>query len=235
MKRVFVIRHLAFEDLGSLEPVLQKQGYVISYLEAGVDDLSIIEREAPELLVVLGGPIGVYETDIYPFLADEISLLRERLQKNLPVIGICLGAQLMAAALGAKVYAGHGKEIGWLPVTAAGALARQGVLAPLFAEGVTVLHWHGDTFDLPAGATHLASSDLYINQAFSFGRHALALQFHPEVLEKNIERWLIGHACELGAAKIDIPALRTATKIQAEKLEKAAEPVWENWLSQLQH
>lgn len=235
MKRAFVIRHLAFEDLGSLEPVLQKQGYDISYLEAGVDDLSIIERETPELLVVLGGPIGVYETDIYPFLADEISLLRERLQKNLPVIGICLGAQLMAAALGAKVYPGHGKEIGWLPVTAADALARQGVLAPLFAEGVTVLHWHGDTFDLPAGATHLASSDLYINQAFSFGRHALALQFHPEVLEKNVERWLIGHACELGAAKIDIPSLRAATKIQAEKLEKAAGPVWENWLSQLQH
>jgi len=235
MKHAFVIRHLAFEDLGSLAPALLKQGYDIRYLEAGVDDLTIIEREEPELLVVLGGPIGVYETDIYPFLTEEISLLRARLQKNMPVIGICLGAQLMAAALGAKVYPGHGKEIGWSPVTAVNALARQGVLAPLFADGVAVLHWHGDTFDLPENASHLASSDLYANQAFSFGRHALALQFHPEVVGANIERWLIGHACELCAAKIDIPALRAITQTQAEKLEKVAGLVWESWLSQLQH
>jgi GMP synthase (glutamine-hydrolysing) len=182
---------------------------------------------------VLGGPIGVYETDIYPFLLDEIALLRERLQKKLPVLGICLGAQLMAAALGAKVYPGHGKEIGWAPVFPPAAAAQENILAALFAEGVQVLHWHGDTFDLPAGVTHLASSALYPHQAFALDRHALALQFHPEVMGRNVERWLIGHACELGAAKIDIAALRAATAKQAGTLERVAGQLWADWLSQL--
>jgi GMP synthase (glutamine-hydrolysing) len=228
MKHAVVIRHLAFEDLGSLAPALEKNGYAIRYLEAGVDDLKALQQEKPDLLVVLGGPIGVYETAVYPFLDDEIAVLRERLQAGRPVIGICLGAQLMAAALGAKVYAGHGKEIGWFPVMPAS--PDNNVLAPLFASGVEVLHWHGDTFDLPDGTTHLARSTLYPNQAFAVGKHALALQFHPEVMGHQIERWLIGHACELSHANIDIPSLRAATKIHAQKLEAAATQVWESWL-----
>ncbi len=233
MKQALVIRHLAFEDLGTLEPALQQEGYAVRYLEAGVDDLSQVRRENPDLLVVLGGPIGVYETEIYPFLHEEIALLRERLQQQRPVLGICLGAQLMAAALGARVYPGHGKEIGWSALTPPAAAPVQNILSPLFADGVKVLHWHGDTFDLPAGVAHLAQSALYPNQAFALGRHALALQCHPEVAGKNIERWLIGHACELGTAKIDIPALRAATAVEAGKLETAARVLWRNWLQQL--
>ncbi len=233
MKQALVIRHLAFEDLGSLEPALEEQGYTIRYLEAGVDDLRAVSRENPELLVVLGGPIGVYESDVYPFLMDEIALLRERLQAGLPVLGICLGAQLMAAALGAKVYPGHGKEIGWSPLLPPAGASAENPLSPLFEEGVQVLHWHGDTFDLPAGAQHLASSALYPNQAFAVGRYGLALQFHPEILGKNVERWLIGHACELSVAKIDIPALRLATQQQAGRLQQAATRVWERWLAGL--
>lgn len=233
MKQALVIRHLAFEDLGSLQPALQLQGYTVRHLEAGVDDLAVVTQEDPELLVVLGGPIGVYETDIYPFLQDEIAVLRTRLERKRPVLGICLGAQLMAAALGARVYPGHGKEIGWSALTAPVAAPVSNILAPLFADGLQVLHWHGDTFDLPAGAAHLAQSALYPNQAYAIGRHALALQFHPEVLGRNVERWLIGHACELGAAKIDIPALRAATARQAARLEQAAGKVWQDWLEQL--
>lgn len=231
MKHAAVIRHLAFEDLGSLAPALEKKGYALRYLEAGIDDITALRRNPPDLLVVLGGPIGVYEAAVYPFLSDEVALLRERLQARLPVLGICLGAQLLAAALGAKVYAGHGKEIGWFPVTDSG--ADTNVLAPLFANGVQVLHWHGDTFDLPEGATHLARSALYPHQAFAVGTHALGLQFHPEIIGRQVERWLIGHACELGNARIDIPALRVATNIHAEKLEAAATQVWEAWLSAL--
>lgn len=233
MKQALVIRHLAFEDLGNLVPALEAAGYALRYLEAGVDDLAQVTREKPELLVVLGGPIGVYETAVYPFLLNEIDVIRARLQAGLPVLGICLGAQLMAAALGARVYPGHGKEIGWSALTPPSAAARDDVLTPLFAEGVQVLHWHGDTFDLPDGARHLAQSALYPNQAYAIGRHALALQFHPEILGRNIERWLIGHACELGAAKIDIPALRAATAAQAAGLERAAGEVWKNWLQAL--
>lgn len=233
MKQALVIRHLAFEDLGSLEPALQRQGYAIRYLEAGVDDPRAVTRENPDLLVVLGGPIGVYETDTYPFLTEEIAVIRERLQAGRPVLGICLGAQLMAAALGARVYPGHGKEIGWSPLLPSASAPADNVLAPLFAEGVQVLHWHGDTFDLPEGVRHLAESALYPHQAFAVGRHGLALQFHPEILGKNVERWLIGHACELSVAKIDILALRAATKQQAGRLQQAATMVWQQWLQEL--
>jgi len=233
MKLALVIRHLAFEDLGSLDGVLSSQGYELRYLDAGVDDIAQVSRDTPDLLIVLGGPIGVYETAVYPFLHDEIAVIRERLLAGRPVLGICLGAQLMAAALGARVYPGHGKEIGWAEVMPANPAAQNSVLAPLFAPGIKVLHWHGDTFDVPEGARHLAASALYSNQAFALGRHALALQFHPEILGHNIERWLIGHACELAAAKIDIPALRHETAIHAGALEQAAVAIWTEWLEGL--
>jgi GMP synthase (glutamine-hydrolysing) len=233
MKRAWVIRHLAFEDLGSLAPALERHGYAVRYFEAGVDDVSVISHESPELLIVLGGPIGVYETDVYPFLHDELAVIRERLLAELPVLGICLGAQLMAAALGARVYPGHGKEIGWSPLVPVGEMSGHHLLQPLFGTNVQVLHWHGDTFDLPAAATHLASSAMYRNQAFALGRHALALQFHPEVLGRSVERWLIGHAGELSSAKIDVPALRAISAAQAGVLEQAAAQLWDDWLGAL--
>src|SRR5690606_9988829 len=109
------------------------------------------------LTIILGGPIGVYETEDYPFLQKEIDLLKVRLENNLPTLGICLGAQMIAHALGAKVYAGHAKEIGWSTLQLA--TLPDNILAPL--TNVPVLHWHGDTFDLPENATLLASSSLY--------------------------------------------------------------------------
>ena len=133
---------------------------------------------------------------------------------------------------GARVAPGPVKEIGWAPLELSGA-GLDSPLRYLSGELADVLHWHGDTFDLPPGAAHLAQSALYPHQAYAVGRHALALQFHPEVLGRNVERWLIGHACELGAAKIDIPALRAATTRHAAKLEQAAGKVWQDWLEQL--
>lgn len=192
MKTVNVIQHLAFEDLGSLEDVFYQLGFRVRYFEAGVDDLSpALNYEG--LTVILGGPIGVYETEDYPFLVDEIAGLKQRLKANKPTIGICLGAQLIAHALGAKVYAGHQKEIGWsqLEIKA----VENNPLAAL--ENVEVLHWHGDTFDLPSNATLLASSAIYPNQAFSIGNNILALQFHLEITEQSFEKWLIGHTCEI--------------------------------------
>ncbi len=199
MKTVLAIRHVAFEDLDHFAPLLTERGYAIRYCEAGYDDLTALDPSSDDLLVVLGGPIGVYEDEAYPFIHDELRLLRARLQAGRPTLGICLGCQMIAQALGARVYPGGRKEIGWKPLilTEAG---RQSPLAA-FADLAPVLHWHGDTFDLPEGATLLASSDLYPHQAFSWGSCALALQFHIETTARGLERWFIGHAGEIAQTR----------------------------------
>ncbi|WP_104491826.1 glutamine amidotransferase [Acinetobacter indicus] len=225
---VYAIQHLAFEDLGAWEDVLYEQGLRVRYFEAGVENLE--KAFAHEgLVIILGGPIGVYETTDYPFLQKEIDLLKLCLEKNLPTIGICLGAQLIAHALGAKVYAGHTKEIGWSTLSLADAAHH-----PLAALANTpVLHWHGDTFDLPAQAELLASSDLYPNQAFRVGPHILALQFHAEVAADSLEKWLIGHTCELRQAQIDIPTLRANHQQYAPQLQQVSATVLGQFLAGL--
>lgn len=230
VRRAVVIQHLAFEDLGTVEPALRAANFTIDVLQAGVADLSQIVRHQPDLLIVLGGPIGVYDRQEYPFLTEEVALLATRLEHQQPTLGICLGAQLMAAALGAKVTPGeNGKEIGWSPITAP-MPSTQGPLAPLFDAGVPVLHWHGDTFELPNGARHLASSARYRNQAFAIGEYGLALQFHAEVQTGQLERWYIGHAAELSHAGIKIPDLREQGRVYGPALEQASARLWASWL-----
>ncbi len=225
---IYAVQHLAFEDLGALEDVFYQQGFRVRYFEAGVDDLTKA-FEHPGLTIILGGPIGVYETADYPFLQQEIELLKARLEQNLPTVGICLGAQLIAHALGAKVYAGHAKEIGWSKLELSS--QANNILSPL--EGTPVLHWHGDTFDLPEHAELLASSELYPNQAFRKGNQILALQFHIEAAADSMEKWLIGHTCELRKANIDIPALRQNNSLFASALEDKAAAIFSQWLKTL--
>ncbi len=224
-----VICHIAFEDLGLLAPILDQAGWDSSYRMAATDDLGDASLDDAELLVVLGGPMGVYETDTYPFLAHEVSLLERRLAKDRPTLGICLGSQLMAKALGSRVYAGPTKEIGWGPVTLT-ADGRASCLQPLADPGAHVLHWHGDTFDLPAGATRLALNANYENQAFAFGKRALALQFHLETGRSALEKWIVGHAAELSAARIDIAGLRAATAAMSDNLGLRAQHIFSAWL-----
>lgn len=225
---IYAIQHVAFEDLGAWEDVFYQLGYRIRYFEAGIDDLNkALQYEG--LTIILGGPIGLNDLESYPFLKQEIDLLKIRLQQKLPTLGICLGAQLIAHCLGATVYAGSQKEIGWSKLD-----LQNIVNNPLNAlEDVNVLHWHGDTFQLPAEAELLASTALYPNQAFRVGNNILALQFHAEIAADHLEKWLIGHTCELKQAQINISHLRLENQQYADCLQQAAEKLITQYLNQL--
>lgn len=226
-KTAIVIRHLDFEDLGTLAPLLKARGYDVRYVEATLDQLRDLDPAAADLMVVLGGPIGAFDEAIYPFIRDELKLIQDRLACQRPLLGICLGAQLIARALGAQVVGMGVKEIGFAPLT----LTPEGQASPLAALGaVPVLHWHGDRFDIPAGATRLAGTDICAHQAFSVGRHVLALQCHLEADPEQIERWLVGHACELAQAGIDPGQLRTEAKALQFDLPRAAGAALSAWL-----
>jgi GMP synthase (glutamine-hydrolysing) len=227
-KTAVAIRHVPFEDAGSLGPILAASGYTLSYVEAWRGDFAA--ARGADLLIILGGPIGAYEEELYPFLTGELALIAERLAADRPTLGLCLGSQLMARALGANVYPGPGKEIGWssLALTEAGAARPLGAL-----KDVAVLHWHGDTFDLPDGCERLASTPLYREQAFARGHNLLALQFHPEVTAEGLEAWLVGHAAELAGAGLSPVDLRAATAKAAPKLAAAAQTLFEHWLAGL--
>ena len=226
------VRHVAFEDLGLLAPVMEREGWDVSFCEAAVDDLGHNSIKNAKLLIVLGGPIGAYETDTYPFLKSELALIEHRLSRDLPTLGICLGSQLMARALGSRVFAGPVKEIGWGKVDLTGDGASS-CLSPLQEADAAVLHWHGDSFDLPKGAQRLAFNPHYENQAFAYGRNALALQFHLEADPRQLEEWYVGHAVELAAAKVSVPELRAATATRANRLPSQADRVFTRWLREI--
>jgi GMP synthase (glutamine-hydrolysing) len=232
LKTAAVIRHVAFEDLGILAPVLAARGMDARYFEAGIDDLGAIASAQSDLLIVLGGPIGVYDEPLYPFLGGEIALIERRLRARSPTLGICLGAQLIAKAAGARVYPGKQKEIGFSPLT----LTPDGeasCLGALHAAAYNVLHWHGDTFDLPAGAKRLASTPITQNQAFSLGPNVLALQFHMEAEPRGLERWLIGHTGEIAQSGLDVRSLRAEIARQGEAVVQAGAQAFNRWLDDL--
>lgn len=228
MPQTLAIRHVPFEDLGLLGPLLAERKHAVRYVEAPTADFRAVDALAPDLLVVLGGPIGVYENDRYPFIDAEIALLEQRLAAGKPTLGICLGSQLMARALGARVYPSGVKEIGWAPLE----LTSEGAASCLKHLATPVLHWHGDTFDLPPGAVRLASTAACHNQAFSAGRHALALQFHAEAFGPPLEAWFVGHACEIaGTPAVTVAGLRADTRRFSAALERAGRACFGEWLS----
>lgn len=234
MKKALVIQHVCFEDLGNIAPVLRERGWTIETLQAGVHALDQIDPFQWDLLIILGGPIGVNDVARYPFLHDEIRFIQTWLQSRRPLLGICLGAQLIAHASGAPVCRGHYQEIGWSPLTLTQEAHEHPFLAPLADPSLSVLHWHGDTFDLPQGAHLLASTPHYQNQAFLLGDRVLGLQFHLEVQPLYFERWLIGHTEELSrASHIDIHTLRAQAQSAGQALQHPAERLWRAWLESI--
>jgi GMP synthase (glutamine-hydrolysing) len=221
------VRHVAFEDLGLLGPLIAARGYAVRYHDAGIEPFDAQGLAAPDLVVVLGGPIGVYERDAYPFIADEIAAIAARIAAQKPILGICLGAQMMAAALGARVAPGPAKEIGWAPVTLTPA-GHASVLEPL---GTTpVLHWHGDNCELPTGCGQLASTPHCPVQAFARTPAQLALQFHLETEPARFETWLVGHTVELGKSGIDPRRLRDEARRLGPATRERGSKVLSAWL-----
>jgi len=167
-----------------------------------------------QALVVLGGPMGANDDDAYPYLVPVVNLIRQAVERGIPALGICLGAQLMARALGSAVRPNAVREIGWYRV----GLTEDGRISPLFAglpAELSVFQWHGDTFDLPAGAVHLAQAPACVNQAFSFQDRLFALQFHLEVTPEIIDSWV--KADELArCGEVDLAA----------QIERKTEELW---------
>ena len=183
VKRILVVLHSESEPLGALAEPIGAAGLVAD-TRLAFDSLpgSLAGYGG---LIFMGGSMGVYEADRFPFLSLEIALLREALNARLPALGVCLGSQLLAAAGGARVYPGAAPEVGWWPVTR---LAEDPWLAG-WPRRLEPLHWHGDTFDLPPGSVHLVSSELYPHQAFRLGS-ALGLQFHVEATAAMARDWM---------------------------------------------
>ncbi|OGP89586.1 MAG: hypothetical protein A2156_13840 [Deltaproteobacteria bacterium RBG_16_48_10] len=217
---VLIVKHAEIEGPGVIEEYL-KQGkipYQILNLESDVrfprlDDLTHI--------ILLGGPMNVYEEDRYPFLKYEDLFIKEAIQRGKRILGICLGAQLIAKALGAKVYKSPVKEIGWYDLS----LTEEGVRDPLFAafpKTFSVFQWHGDTFDLPNAAKLITTSRPVQNQAFRYGENAYGLQFHLEITEEMIQEWMK----ECGKAKIKI---LTDTENNIETYKKRGEIFFKNF------
>jgi len=189
MSRILVLQHVPHERLGTLEAPLQASGHTLLPLDAYDAKAQWPPLSQVDGLVIMGGPMSVTQQEKHPFLGRELVLIREALLKRLPMLGVCLGAQLLAAALDARVYAALHKEIGWFPVMREPGM-EQDPLMKSFHSTETVFQWHGDTFDLPRGAKRLASSPLCTEQGFRYRDNVYALQFHLEMTEAMVRAWM---------------------------------------------
>lgn len=189
MRRLLVFQHVPYEILGNLDPLLRAAGFRIRYINFDRQPDAKPDISRYHGLIVLGGPMNCDQFDRYPHLETEIEVIRQTIEEGKPILGICLGAQLIARALGARVKPNKTKEIGWYELNPTEA----GHNDPLFAHfeaSQMIFQWHGDTFEIPHGATHLATSPNCRNQAFRYSDNIYGLQFHLEVDEPMILRWM---------------------------------------------
>jgi len=203
---VHTFMHVPFEGPGCMEQWIKRNNHVTGYTRF-YEDYRLPDVEDIDWLIVMGGPMSVYDEAGYPWLAEEKTFIRKAIDAGKTVIGICLGSQLIAEVLGAKVYPNHLKEIGWFDVE----LSETASMLPLFTgfeKHFSVFHWHGDTYDIPAGSRQLVSSAITPNQAFLYGDNVLGLQFHLEVTTGSLQR-MVDHGKEELVASNTIQSAET--------------------------
>jgi GMP synthase (glutamine-hydrolysing) len=183
--RIHYLQHVPFEDPGCIRLWAVSAGHSISATRF-YRDYQLLAMDELDWLIIMGGPMSIYDENKHPWLRGEKHFIRQAIQKGKVVIGICLGAQLVADVLGAKVYPNGCKEIGWFPVQKTKESSGSAV-APLIPDGIPVFHWHGETFDVPSGAVHLLRSEACENQAFIYHEHVLGFQFHLEITRRGLQ------------------------------------------------
>ena len=196
-ERVYVFQHVACENLGTFAGVLTRRGYRPEYVRLFAGDSIPDDWSAAAALIVLGGPMSVNDASRLVYLEQEKSMLRQALDQAQPILGICLGAQLLAAAGGSRIFPASRPEVGWGAISLTVEGRQDPVVAPL-AEIASVFHWHGETFDLPPRSARLAFSPLTMNQAIRIGSNAYGLQFHLEVDASMIQSWAHEYSQDLG-------------------------------------
>ena len=211
--KLHYLQHVPFEGLGSIASWAKARRAQISRTRLFADE-ALPSADEIDLLVVMGGPMGVYDEHDYPWLVREKDFLKQAMDSGTRILGVCLGAQLIADVLGARIYPNDHKEIGWFPIEGVRA-APSSLIEKVISNAGEVFHWHGDTFDLPTGATHLAKSRACKNQAFSVGDQILAVQFHLETT-RNAAQALIDHC---GHEIVDAPYIQPAREILTDQHE----------------
>ncbi|WP_157220555.1 glutamine amidotransferase [Flavisphingomonas formosensis] len=230
MPSALIIRHTPYEGIAGFRQPVEEAGFVIDRIDVTDASFSSIDFLEPDLVVMMGGPMGVYEREAHPWIDCEIARLALRIAAGRPTLAVCLGAQMVAAAMGARVFPGPVKEVGFAPIT----LNPAGAGSPLrHIHEVPVLHWHGDTFDLPDGAELLATSAAY-PQAFRLGPNLLALQCHAEMGEDpRVEAWLAEADDYLAEAGTDATRIRADYAVKGPNAVSAGRAMIRDWLAGL--
>lgn len=203
--KVHVLQHVPFEGIGSMAHWLDLHRADVSYTRF-FEDHALPQAKDFDLVIVMGGPMSVNDEKSLPWLRAEKQFIRDAIEQGVSIVGVCLGAQLIASALGARVYSNPQKEIGWFQIEATPSVTN----TFRFPEKCIVFHWHGETFDLPPGAVRLAKSTICENQAFQIGQHVIGLQFHLETTPDSVQAILDNCSKEL----ISAPCIQTASEIK---------------------
>ncbi len=231
MSEFLVLQHIECEDLGTIANAMSQRGIGYKYVRLFDGEPVPSSPEKFSGMIILGGPMNVYEEDKFPYLKDEDILIKKAVKNDMPVLGICLGGQLIAKATGAKVRKGIKKEIGWYDLKLTKDSMHDKVFSP-FPCTIKVFQWHGDTFDIPDGAIHLAGSELFPNQAYRVGSRIYGLQFHLEVTQKIIDRWISEYKEELSTLDyINADRIISDTPAYIDNLTRYAELFYEQFFA----
>jgi len=235
--KILVFQHVPYEPLGTLDPLLKEAGFRLRYVNFGRNPETRPTLDRYEALIVLGGPMNSDQIEHYPNLVTEVDVIREAVDRDMSVLGICLGAQLLAKALGGTVSRNATREIGWYDVQ----LTKDGQTDPVlstFDRRQQVFQWHEDGIGLPPDAVHLASSDASAVQAFRYGEHAYGFQFHLEADESLIERWLTvpDNRATLAdeAGRVDPDGIRARTPRSIAALKSLSRETFTRWIDRFE-